>query len=100
MQQTQLKPYPAYKDTGVPWLGDVPEHWSCLAVKRNYDIQLGKMLQGTASTEEDIQVPYLKAAHVQWFFVRSVNLPKMWATPYELEKYAVRDGDLLGSVDI
>ncbi|KAF5064476.1 Type I restriction modification DNA specificity domain protein [anaerobic digester metagenome] len=22
-----LKPYPAYKDSGVPWLGKVPEHW-------------------------------------------------------------------------
>jgi type I restriction enzyme S subunit len=22
-----LRPYPAYKDSGVPWLGDVPEHW-------------------------------------------------------------------------
>ena len=22
-----LKPYPAYKDTGMPWLGDVPAHW-------------------------------------------------------------------------
>lgn len=22
-----LKPYPAYKDSGVPWLGQVPEHW-------------------------------------------------------------------------
>ena len=22
-----LKPYPAYKDSGMPWLGGVPEHW-------------------------------------------------------------------------
>ncbi len=22
-----LKPYSAYKDSGVPWLGEVPEHW-------------------------------------------------------------------------
>src|SRR5438034_4287051 len=22
-----LKPYPAMKDSGVPWLGAVPEHW-------------------------------------------------------------------------
>ena len=22
-----LKPYPAYKDSGVPWLGEVPGHW-------------------------------------------------------------------------
>ena len=25
-----LKPYPAYKDSGVPWLGDVPAHWEVL----------------------------------------------------------------------
>ena len=24
-----LKPYSAYKDSGVPWLGKVPEHWGC-----------------------------------------------------------------------
>jgi type I restriction enzyme, S subunit len=23
-----LKPYPAYKDSGVQWIGDVPEHWA------------------------------------------------------------------------
>ncbi|MDE0099687.1 MAG: restriction endonuclease subunit S [Truepera sp.] len=23
----ELKPYPAYKDSGVEWLGEVPEHW-------------------------------------------------------------------------
>jgi Restriction endonuclease S subunits len=23
----KLKPYPKYRDSGVPWLGDVPEHW-------------------------------------------------------------------------
>ncbi|AKB45025.1 restriction endonuclease subunit S [Methanosarcina vacuolata] len=25
-----LKPYPAYKDSGIPWIGDVPEHWKQL----------------------------------------------------------------------
>jgi type I restriction enzyme S subunit len=28
-----LKPYPAYKDSGVPWLGDVPEHWEVRRLK-------------------------------------------------------------------
>ena len=23
----RLKPYPMMKDSGVPWLGQVPEHW-------------------------------------------------------------------------
>ena len=28
-----LKPYPAYKDSGVPWLGEVPEHWEVRRLK-------------------------------------------------------------------
>jgi len=28
-----LKPYPAYKDSGVPWLGQVPAHWEVRAVR-------------------------------------------------------------------
>ena len=27
--------YPAYKDSGVEWLGEVPEHWEVLPLKRN-----------------------------------------------------------------
>ena len=28
------RPYPAYKPSGVPWLGDVPEHWEVRKVKQ------------------------------------------------------------------
>ena len=28
-----LKPYPAYKDSGVEWLGKVPEHWEVRRLK-------------------------------------------------------------------
>lgn len=41
-----LKPYPAYKDSGVPWLWEVPVHWqqlpgrSCLAEKRTLNTGL------------------------------------------------------------
>lgn len=28
-----LEPYPAYKDSGVEWLGDVPEHWEVRRLK-------------------------------------------------------------------
>lgn len=28
-----LKPYPKYKDSGVPWLGEVPEHWEVQRLK-------------------------------------------------------------------
>jgi len=28
-----LEPYPAYKDSGVSWLGEVPEHWNACRIK-------------------------------------------------------------------
>src|SRR5690554_3527656 len=29
-----LKPYPKMKDSGVPWLGELPEHWVVTRLKR------------------------------------------------------------------
>lgn len=31
---SHYKPYPAYKDSGVEWIGRVPEHWETLRIKR------------------------------------------------------------------
>ncbi len=28
-----LEPYPAYRDSGLPWLGDVPKHWEVRRLK-------------------------------------------------------------------
>ena len=32
---SDLKPYPAMKVSGVPWLGQVPEHWEVLYSTRD-----------------------------------------------------------------
>lgn len=90
-----MAPYPAYKDSDVPWVTRVPAEWGVDAVKRHYAIQLGKMLQGERSAPGDLEVPYLKSQHVQWFAVRTSAAPTMWASPHDVEQYGVRVGDLL-----
>ena len=90
-----LDPNVRLKLSGVEWLGDVPEHWDIAAVKQHYSIQLGKMLQNHPNSPIDVEVPYLKAQHVQWFLVRTANLPTMWASPYEIEQFGILPGDLL-----
>ena len=90
-----LDPDVRLKPSGVEWLDDVPAHWEVTAVKRHYSIQLGKMLQNSALRPSDVKVPYLKAQHVQWFFVRTTDELTMWASPNEIEQFGVRSGDLL-----
>ena len=44
-------PYPAYKPSGVPWLGDVPEHWDVVQLGR-----IGVFSKGSGGTKDD-EVP-------------------------------------------
>ena len=62
-----LKPYPAYKPSGVPSLGAVPAHWEVLALKR-----LGWFKSGTGfpieeQGQQDLEIPFFK--------VSDMNLP-------------------------
>ena len=43
-----LKPYPARKDSGVEWLGAVPEHWEVRRLG-----QIGRLSKGNGGTKED-----------------------------------------------
>ena len=90
-----LDPSVRLKPSGVEWLGDVPEHWQLTTVKRHYQVQLGKMLQPRPNSPDDVQVPYLKAQHVHRDHIRIETPPTMWATPNELERFGIRQGDVL-----
>ena len=90
-----LDPDVPLKPSGVEWLGEIPEHWDASQVKRHYSIQLGKMLQNTASEPSDTEVPYLKAQHVQWFAVEENDPPTMWASPRDIVQFGICSGDLL-----
>ena len=91
----KYKPYPAYRPSGVEWLGDVPAHWEVTAVKHKYAVQLGKMLQNNPISVDDVEVPYLKALNVQWFDVQTADPPTMWASQQEVNLFGIRKGDLL-----
>ena len=90
-----LDPNVRLKPSGVEWLGDIPEHWEVTAVKKRYAIQLGKMLQNRPNNPDDVEVSYLKAQHVQWFHVRTIDAPKMWASQNDTDQFGIAPGDLL-----
>jgi len=90
-----LDPKVRMKDSGIEWLGEIPEHWDTIECKFAFSIQLGKMLQNEPQTVNDEQVPYLKALHVRWESVDTSDLPEMWASLGDIRRYSVRDGDLL-----
>jgi type I restriction enzyme S subunit len=89
------KVYPAYKPSGISWLGDMPQHWNIGRISYAYDVQLGKMLQPEPKSEEDELKPYLRAANLAWDGVDLSDVKEMWFKPFELKKYALKVGDVL-----
>jgi type I restriction enzyme, S subunit len=43
-----LKPYPEYKESGLHWIGLVPEHWEVHQTRH-----IGRLLKGVGGTKED-----------------------------------------------
>ena len=53
---SRLNPYPAYKDSGVEWLGEMPTHWEVKRLKQVCTFEYGDSLASGSRTDGDIQV--------------------------------------------
>ena len=89
-----LDPNAPMKDSGVEWLGQVPEHWGVCSLGYNYEVLLGKMLDEKRVTGEYLR-PYLRNTDVQWDSICVEDLPQMDFHPDERPRYALKYGDLL-----
>ncbi|MDH5889770.1 restriction endonuclease subunit S [Vibrio splendidus] len=60
-----LNPDATMKDSGVEWLGEVPEHWGCTAISK----LTNKITNGYVGPTRDILVPsgipYVQATHIK-----------------------------------
>jgi type I restriction enzyme, S subunit len=89
--------YPQYKDSGVEWLGEVPGHWEVTALKRGFNVTLGKMLQPESNSPDDELLPYLRAANIQWDGIESTDIKQMWLSKRDRSQLRLEHGDLLVS---
>lgn len=51
-----MRAYPAYKDSGVEWLGDVPEHWGVTSLKFCARLEYGESLASDARCDGEVPV--------------------------------------------
>ena len=89
-----LNPSIPMKESGVEWLGMVPNHWEVCQLNYHYDIQLGKMLDTNRITGDNL-APYLRNVDVQWGKINISNLPEMDFNPKDRSFFRLNMGDLL-----
>jgi len=90
-----LNPNVAMKDSGAPWVGKVPAHWTLAKLKHGFSVTLGKMYQGEAKSPGDVELPHLKAGSVTENGLNLADPMMCWFTPAEARSLALRAGDVL-----
>ena len=89
-----LNPNAPMKNSGVEWIGDIPEHWEVKKLKNVSKVVLGKMICNEKTGNMKLK-PYLKSKNIQWLKVDLNSVDEMWFTPKEMEMYRLKQGDLV-----
>ncbi len=90
-----LNPSAPLKDSGVSWLGEVPNHWRVVRLKFIASVQTGIAKGKDVSGKHTVAVPYLRVANVQDGFLKLDDVAVLQVEPEQVERYRLRPGDVL-----
>ena len=96
---TALQPYPAYRDSGVGWLGKVPEHWDMRRVGTVADLRVSNVDKHVKEGEQPVRLcNYVDVYHNERI---SPDVPFMVGTARrrEIQRFRLAVGDVLVTKD-
>lgn len=82
------------KDSGVEWIGMIPEHWEIKRIKEIGKLRLGKMLTERPK-DGYVLKPYLKSKNVSWLNLNLDSVEEMYFSVQELKELRLHSGDLV-----
>lgn len=87
-----LKPYPKYKDSGIEWLGEIPEGWEVKRLKYAAYVEMGQSPDSDFYNKDGEGIPFLQG---NADFEEIYPQPQVWTTAGN--KYSKKN-DILISV--
>ena len=55
----RFRPYPKYRDSGVPWMSGIPSHWESKVLKRQFRVVNGSTPKSTEPSYWDGDIPWV-----------------------------------------
>ena len=90
-----LNPNVEMQDSGIEWIGQVPKHWIVRRLKQTSTLQSGIAKGKDNAGKDTLSVPMLRVANVQDGYVKLDDVHEINVLPHEVERYALKDGDVL-----
>lgn len=93
------RPYPKYKDSGIAWLGEVPEHWGELRLKFIASVQFSNVDKHTKDDEIPIKLCNYVDVYYNDYITSDLAFMDATATPDEIRKFILTRGDVIVTKD-
>ncbi len=91
-----LNPDVPMKDSGIEWIGKIPEHWIVSQLKYYASLRSGLTLGKKYPPDSKlIEVPYLRVANVQGDYIKLDDVATAFVQQEEIDKYSLHKGELL-----
>jgi type I restriction enzyme S subunit len=95
----RFKPYPAYKDSGVEWLGEIPAHWDIRRLKTVATVQLSNVDKKSVEGQESVRLcNYVDVYHNE-HIASDLEFMAATATPEQVRRFSLHIGDVLITKD-
>jgi type I restriction enzyme S subunit len=90
-----LDPRAPLRDSGIPWLGEIPLHWGATRLKFVAEVRGGLTLGKRYGTADLVELPYLRVANVQDGHLDLSDVATVLAPPAEAATCMLEAGDVL-----
>ena len=94
-----LKPYPAMKDSGVPWLREVPEHWEVLRLRNVAEMRVSNVDKHTKDDEQPVRLCNYVDVYKNDRIRLGMAFMRATATTDEIKRFRLCAGDVLITKD-
>ena len=94
-----LKPYLKYKDSGVKWLGEIPDHWEVKKLKHISSVQFSSVDKHTVDEENSVRLCNYTDVYNSDEITEAMDFMEASATRSEIERFRLKKGDVLITKD-
>lgn len=94
-----LNPNVKLKDSGVEWIGEIPEGWDVGKLKHNSELKISSVDKHIFDNEISVDVCNYTDVYYNEFISSKLDLRKGSCTPDEYEKFKLNKGDVIITKD-
>ncbi len=99
MSSLSPHPYPAYKPSGAPWLGNVPAHWEVRRLRTVAEMRVSNVDKHTKEGELPVRLCNYVDVYKNDRITESMPFMSATATDDEIARFRLKQGDVLITKD-